>query len=200
MRLWRAVTVAASAVLLIPCVAQAQSRYPFSIQGSGLYARVLGDAYESIDLLNGYGFELQGRWTPGALSFGAGYQRTNHSAESGEWTLSGAFFEPRFVIDVKSDRFAPYVSGRFSVLHLDGTKDELSASTSGINLNLGGGLLLSLGQAGGGRSNLDIGATYGYTRFGDFTLAQGGGAETLESLGSGKNIVIRIGLVIGLGK
>jgi hypothetical protein len=200
MRLWRAVTVAASSVLLIPSVAVAQSRYPFSIQGSGLYARVLGDAYEAIDLLNGYGFEVQGRWTPGALSFGAGYQRTNHAADTGDWTLSGIFIEPRFVIDVKSDRFAPYVSGRFSVLHLDGTQDAVSSSTSGVNLNVGGGLLVSLGQAGGGRANLDLGATYGYTRFGDLTLAQDGGAETLESLGSGKNIVIRIGFVIGLGK
>jgi hypothetical protein len=193
-------TVAASSVLAIASAADAQSRYPFSIQGSGLYARVLGDAYESIDLLNGYGFELQGRWTPGALSIGAGYQRTNHSADTGDWTLSGVFVEPRYVIAINSDRVAPYVSGRFSVLHLDGTQGELSASTSGVYLNVGGGLLVSLGQAGGGRANLDLGASFGYTRFGDLTLEQGGGAETVESLGSGKNIVIRIGLVIGLGK
>jgi hypothetical protein len=200
MRLWRACTVAASTVLLASGVAGAQSRYPFSIQGSGLYARVLGDAYESIDLLNGYGFEVQGRWTPGALSLGAGYQRTNHSAEEGDWTLSGAFVEPRLVIAVKSDQFAPYISGRFSILHLDGTSGELSASTSGVNLNVGGGLLLSLGQFGGGRANLDLGATYGFTRFGDYTLSQDGGSESQGTLGNGTNIVIRVGLVIGLGK
>ena len=200
MRLWRACTVAATTLLFLPGVSDAQSRYPFSIQGSGLYARVLGDAYESIELFNGYGYELQGRWTPGAWSLGAGYQRTNHSAGTGEWTLSGFFFEPRYVIAVNSDRVAPYVSGRFSVLNLDGSNEELSAYTSGVNLNAGGGLLMSLGQLGGGRANLDFGATYGFTRFGDYTLEQGGGSETIGKLGNGQNIVIRIGLVIGLGK
>ena len=196
----RGVAAGVAALLVLPAGAGGQSRYKLSVQGSGLYANVTGDAYRAIDLSSGVGFELQARVTPGAWSVGAGYQRTSHSAARGDWTLSGPFVEPRYVVDVGSDLLAPYVSGRFSVLKLDGSYRDVSASSSGVTLNAGGGVLVSLNQLGVARRvNVDLGATYGYTRFGDYTQSSGGQSVSSASLGAGQNVVLRVGLAVGLG-
>ncbi|MFL5513712.1 MAG: hypothetical protein ACJ8CN_14910, partial [Gemmatimonadales bacterium] len=54
----------------------AQSAQAVSIQVSGLYNAVFGDVFET--LKNGFGGEAQLRYTPGALSFGLGFQYTVH--------------------------------------------------------------------------------------------------------------------------
>jgi hypothetical protein len=90
---------------------------------------------------------------------------------------------------------APYVSGRFSLLKVGFSGGDLSLSSTFIQLNGGGGLLVRLGP----RLNLDVGATFGYNRLGHGTLTSkfSGTAIPVES-SSGSNVVIRLGLAIGL--
>ena len=63
-------------------------------------------------------------------------------------------------------------------------------------MNGGGGLLYRLGP----RFNLDIGATFGYNRLGSGTFSREstGGSIPVDS-DSGSNLVVRLGLAVGLG-
>jgi hypothetical protein len=160
--------------------ATAQSAQAFSIQGSGLFIGFGGSAYS--DMSAGKGFEGQVRYTSGAMSLGVGYQYTRHTmeGEEGHMNNSGAFIEPRYVFSTSSPTLAPYLSARLGLLRMSGIMPE---NSNGGTVNLGGGILARLTS----RTNLDFGATYGYTRF------SGGIA------GSGSDLVLRAGLAIGLG-
>ena len=174
---------------------EAQSAQPFSLQASGLINGVFGDVFTG--LKDGLGAEAQFRYTPGALSVGAGFQYTVHKLEgrTDDAQLYGGFIEPRHRIHVGSNVVAPYVSARFSVLKVGFTGGDLSLSSTFIQLNGGGGVLFRLGP----RLNLDSGATFGYNRLGNGTLTSkvNGTAVPVQS-SSGSNIVIRLGLAIGL--
>jgi len=196
--------VAVGALVLSAADAAAQTAQQISIQVSGIYASLFGDAYEGVD--NGIGGEAQLRFTPSAFSIGAGGQYTRHGVEGLDEDLSlmGVFLEPRFVIPVGSNYFAPYVSGRLSLLRQSISVDansgfcvgKLSGSTTGVTANGGGGLLVRLGS----RLNLDAGATYGYTRFGEGTIRCESTGDRLEfPSGNGSNVIVRVGLAIGLG-
>jgi len=180
--------------------AAAQTAQRFSVQASGLYMNLFGDAFDGIE--RGLGGEAQLRFTPSALSIGAGFQYTDHNTveipgTSSTFHLYGGFLEPRYVIDVGSQTVAPYVSARFSILfqeskEVSGTAQEFETSATGLTLNGGGGVLFRLGP----RLNLDLGSTFGYTRFGDYES----GGETFDDTDtSGSNVVVRIGLALGLG-
>ncbi len=177
-----------------PGLARAQSAQAVSLQASGLYNGVFGDVF--VGLEDGFGGEAQIRYTPGAMSFGAGFQFTSHSIEGEDekFRLYGGFFEPRYRIRTASPTVAPYLSARFSVLKV-GFSDERSLSSTFIQLNGGGGLLFRLGS----RINLDAGATYGYNRLGAGTLEVPGVGEFDIESDSGSNIVVRLGLAFGLG-
>jgi len=206
MRWW---ATAAGAVAVSAGDVTAQSAQPISLQVSGLYASLFGDDYEGIG--KGLGGEAQLRFTPGALSVGVGGQYTRHDFTvtvpsvgdfDGNLSLAGAFIEPRFVIATGSNLVAPYISARLSLLHQGISVDfpacgEVSGSATGTTVNGGGGLLVRLTS----RMNLDAGATYGYTQFGEATIKCESTGEELGELakGSGTNIVVRIGLAIGLG-
>lgn len=198
------------AVCVAASTAEAQAGQRFSIQGSALYADLNGDAFEGLDA--GPGFEAQVRYnfqTRIPFSIGIGYQRTMHGfAESGledlDMTLSGVFLEPRVVINTGSERVAPYLSARFSRLTervdetIEDTQVELEAS--GFTANFGGGLLFNLTP----NINLDAGATFGYTNFGDLELKLDGvtippGPDEDADGGSGTGFVLRVGLIIGFG-
>jgi hypothetical protein len=176
---------------------QAQSAHPVSLQGSGLFVVVLGEVFAGLE--NGLGAEAQVRYTPSALSVGAGFQYTSHDVKnrSENIRLYGGFIEPRYRIHAGSNVVAPYVSGRFSLLKVGFSGGDLSLSSSYIQINGGGGLLFRLGP----RINLDVGATYGYDRLGSGTLTDEltGDRQPLGS-SSGSNLVLRSGLVIGLGR
>ena len=175
----------------------AQSAQAVSIQGSILFNGVFGNVFTG--LLDGVGAEAQVRYTPSAFSIGAGFQYTAHELEdrSEDARLYGGFVEPRYRIHAGSNVVAPYVSARFALLKVGFSGGDLSLSSSFLQLNGGGGLLVRLGS----RLNLDVGATYGYNRLGDGTLtsATGGGSLPVES-GSGSNVVARLGLALGLGR
>jgi opacity protein-like surface antigen len=163
----------------------------------------MGDAYEG--LKSGPGLEAQFRITPSVWSFGFGVQGSAHSFDdvdlgNEDVTLAGLFFEPRRVLDVGSGRVAPYVSARLAYLRqsldidVEGTK--VSASASGAQINGGGGVLVRLSP----RVNLDLGATYGYIRFGDVEVdVEGFGSTKVDGTsGNGSNLVLRAGFAIGL--
>ena len=177
--------------------AAAQTAQRFSVQASGLYAKLYGDAFEGVG--RGLGGEAQLRYTPGALSIGGGFQYTDHDTPEAGATfhLYGGFLEPRYVIDIGSSTASPYVSTRFSILSQKitrpgGTGQEIETSATGVTLNGGGGVLFRLGS----RVNLDVGSTFGYTHFED---AETEGTTNPNTSASGSNIVVRIGLALGLG-
>ena len=174
---------------------QAQSAQAFSLQVSGLVNGVFGDVFTGLQ--DGLGGEAQFRYTPGALSVGAGFQFTSHQIEGRmeDAQLYGGFIEPRYRIHAGSNVVAPYVSARVSVLKVGFSEGDLSLSSIFMQLNGGGGILIRLAP----RLNLDFGATFGYNRLGSGTLTSesSGTAVPVES-SSGSNVVVRLGLAIGL--
>lgn len=174
----------------------AQSAQPLSLQGSGLFNGVFGNVFTGLE--DGIGGEVQLRYTPSALSVGAGFQYTTHELKgrSDNARLYGGFVEPRYRIHAGSNVLAPYLSARFSLLKVGFSGGDLSLSSSFIQLNGGGGLLYRLGP----RINLDLGATYGYNRLGGGTLtSESAGSSVPVESSSGSNIMVRLGLAIGLG-
>jgi hypothetical protein len=174
---------------------EAQSAQPFSLQASALVNGVFGDVFTGLQ--DGLGGEAQFRYTPGALSVGAGFQFTVHEVEgrTEDVWLYGGFIEPRHRIHVGSNVVAPYVSARLSLLKVSFSGGDLSLSSTFIQLNGGGGILARLGP----RLNLDAGATFGYNRLGNGTLtSESSGTSVPVESSSGSNVVIRLGLAIGL--
>jgi hypothetical protein len=205
----------AIALVVVANSGRAQTSQKISIQGSGLVAALFGDAFG--DIKDGFGGELQLRYTPGKWSFGGGVQYTSHGVSEdvenvfSKVTLTGVFFEPRYVIDVGSSSYAPYLSGRFALSKMkfelnedfvndfEGFSFELS-EPAGPTINGGGGVLIRLGN----RANLDLGVTFGYTKFKNIRLrvVDDSGTEVSNDVfevGSGMNAVVRLGLAFGLG-
>lgn len=199
-----------ASVLLAICTAplQAQSAQRVSVQLSGLSVGTYGNAYEGLE--PGAGIEGQLRFTPGVWSLGVGGQRSSHGSSDALFSdqqvvLQGIFIEPRRVIDIGSSKVAPYVSARGSWLQQsidfslsDGLQVvNVTAKASGAQLNGGGGMLVRLSP----RVNLDLGATFGIIRFGDVLVdIPGIGQQTVTgSSGTGQNLVLRLGVAIGLG-
>ena len=211
-----------TAVVAVACITSpvaAQSAQRWSLQASGLYVGVFGNAYEG--LKSGAGGEFQVRVTPSLWSYGAGLQYSSHGLDkvsNYSVSLSGVFFEPRRVFDIGSAKVAPYISARLAYLQLSADLGEYiqrvvssepavalsvqrranaTLSASGFQGNIGGGFLTRLSP----RVNLDLGATLGVIRFGKATVKSG--SQTIgtsgQSSGTGQNLVVRAGLAIGLG-
>jgi hypothetical protein len=212
LRVLAGVCGAAALTCLSAAPVAAQTAQPISLQLSALYEGLSGDAFE--DVRPGAGFEAQLRYTRGAWSVGLGYQAVRHRYRycalptsgggciaqiDGRITGSGIFFEPRYVFDAGSDLFAPYVSGRFSIVRQSDRGDPLfDFSVTGSSANGGGGLLFRVTP----RVNFDAGATFGYTRFGSYrAVDKATGEEFSGSTGgqSGSNFVVRVGVAIGIG-
>lgn len=183
-------------VSALPRGAHAQSAQPISLQASGLYNAVFGNLFRQMQ--DGLGVEAQIRYTPGALSIGAGFQYTNHdfAGHPEQARLYGGFIEPRYRIHAGSNVAAPYLAVRFALLKVGISGGDLSLSSNFIQLNGGGGLLVRLGP----RTNLDLGATYGYDRVssGELRSASSGGSFPVEA-SSGVNLMVRLGLAVGIG-
>jgi hypothetical protein len=192
----RLALIALVAGLLRSEAIEAQSAQAISLQFSGLYNGVFGNVFTGLQ--DGIGVEGQIRYTPGALSIGAGFQYTTHGLENRmeDTRLYGGFVEPRYRIHTGSNVAAPYLSARFSLLKVGFSGGDLSLSSNFIQLNGGGGVLYRIGP----RLNLDFGATYGYNRLGSGTLTResNGSAVPIES-SSGSNVVVRFGFALGLG-
>ena len=175
---------------------EAQSAQSISLQASALFNGVFGNVFTGLQ--DGFGGEAQIRFTPGALSVGAGFQYTTHGIEVRDENarLYGGFIEPRYRIRTGSNVLAPYVSTRFSLLKVGFSGGDLSLSSNFIQINGGGGLLYRIGS----QLNLDLGATYGYNRLGRGTLRDRlSGTDVPVEPSSGSNIIVRFGMAIGLG-
>lgn len=189
----------AAIALVLPAMLTAQSAQRFSAQGSVLHVSPSGDVYEGLS--SGMGFEAQARYTHSALSLGAGYQSSSHDLDLEEFgtetvTISGVFLEPRYVIDIGKANMAPYVAGRLAFLTQKADFEGVEVRASGTQINVGGGVLVRVSP----RINVDIGLTYGAIDFDDFEAEFEGDVFVIEeSGGSGKNLVLRAGLAIGLG-
>jgi hypothetical protein len=185
-----------AAAALLTGELEAQSAQAISLQASGLYNGVFGNVFDG--LRDGLGAEAQIRYTPSAFSVGAGFQYTVHGIDnrSEDFELYGGFVEPRYRIHTGSNVLAPYVSARFSLLKVGFTGGDLSVTSNFIQLNGGGGMLYRLGP----RFNLDLGATYGYNRLGGGTLTRKtSGISSEFDSSSGSNVVVRLGIAVGLG-
>ncbi len=188
------------ASLVAPRLLAAQSAQRWAIQGSGIGVVPGGTAYEGLS--SGFGAEAQVRFTPSAFSVGAGFQYSSHDLEFDDGSketvgLSGGFLEPRYVIDVRSGKLAPYLSARLAILSQKATVEDFDLSATGFQINGGGGMLVRVSH----RINLDFGVTFGRIHFEDVVIQSGGQTfEVTGSSGSGTNLVLRIGAAIGLGR
>ena len=169
----------------------AQTGQRFSLQVSGLGSAPFGGGLASMSL--GPGAEVQIRYNPSAFSVGLGVDATFHSVDGTETdvTLTGGFIEPRYVIFVGSETVAPYISARAAVSQTEVQIDEGTATATGYTLNGGGGLLFVLGS----RTNIDVGATLGFK---DVGIAEFPVSGTFD-LGTGANLILRLGIAFGLG-
>ncbi len=176
----------------IPLGASAQSAQLMSLQVSGLGAIPFGGGLSSVT--SGFGWEAQLRVNPSAFSIGAGVEQTFHgvTAVTGrDIILLGGFVEPRYVVDIGSDAVVLYLSARAALSQLKLQQGTFESTGTGYTLNGGGGLLFPLGE----RVNLDVGATMGYKDLGIVDVPSG---QTFD-LGTGANVVWRVGLAIGIG-
>lgn len=220
--------------VLAPSSLDGQSRQRFSVQVSGIGNILFGEPETQSQInfgapASGGGAEVQLRFTPSAFSFGVGFQASLHGAETAplptgsgivqesdqNFTLTGVFFEPRYVLGVSGNR-AFYLSGRIALSRIDGDNEvqgfdcegdpfcdnpvpveiDVEGSATGFTLNGGGGVLFALSD----RVNLDLGATVGLKDFGELDLVVAGlPGGTTGDLGSFTNVVVRLGLAIGLG-
>ncbi len=194
--------VLATAVVLVAVVgaapATAQSAQRWSLQGSALVVVPSGSAYDGLN--SGVGAEVQARYTPSALSWGFGVQYSSHGLDVPGFdervSLAGPFVEPRYVLDVGRSTFAPYLAARLAYLQQRLEVEGVKATAGGGQVNVGGGVLLRLSP----RLNMDLGATYGLINFGDVELSAGGQTVKVDGTsGSGQNLVLRVGLAVGLG-
>jgi len=179
------------AVGLLPAIALAQSAQPYSLQFSGLGSVPFGGGLTTVQ--PGPGWEAQLRYNPSAVSLGVGVEQTFHDVEgfaNRTVTLLGGFFEPRYVVDVGSDAAAPYLAGRIAVSSISIEEGASSATATGFTLNGGGGVLVRMGS----RTNLDLGASVGYKKLGEADLG-----NSVYDMGNGANLIVRVGLAIGLG-
>ncbi len=129
------------------------------------------------------GWELQGRYTFGRISIGAGYQHSTVfklAAADLTGTLSVGFLEPRVVVVVLAQRMAPYLAARigYGALLIRGTPSSRQES---FTYGGGAGVLIAVVP----RVALDLGGQYFVANFGS------GGGSAGYLLG-------RVGLAIGL--
>lgn len=150
----RCATVLTVSLLSAPCAIRAQSAQPWSVQASFLAAsQKIGD-----EAVNGSGFEVMVRYTPAVWSVGAGFQTSVHESGDDKITISGGFLEPRWAVDVGSDRVAPYLAGRLAILRATTQlgSEGLEVTSSGNAFGAGAGLLIRATS----RINVDIGAAF----------------------------------------
>lgn len=149
--LWTRCLVVTAALGVSGLPLHAQSAQSWSVQGSLLAAN------QSLNgkLISGIGFEGQLRFTPSVWSVGAGVQYSSHSSNGETLNLSGLFVEPRYALDVGSDRFAPYLAGRIALLHESSNLNNApNVSSNGFAFGGGAGFLIRASKT----VNFDFGA------------------------------------------
>mgnify|MGYP001256872641 CR=1 FL=1 len=180
------VSIAVSfAVLVFASHAHAQTAQRWSIQLSALGVELTSVTND--ELRFGGGIEFQGRYNPGALSIGFGFQTTRHTLENQllardvTVTYTGGFVEPRLILGSIGDFAALYGSVRFMSLSAKFDVAGGETKVEGAAISGGGGLLIRLTS----RLNAEVGATAGKEYYN-------------RDAGDGTTIVTRFGLAYGL--
>ena len=191
-----AILVAVTLAIAVPAAnGAAQSAQPWSIQASALAAsqQIGGSA------ISGFGFEGQLRYTPASLwSLGGGVQYSSHPSGNEKINIVGGFLEPRYAIDIGSDKVAPYLAARLAFLHESSTLDVdpgvvvtlVEFSSSGSAFGAGAGVLFRATS----RINVDIGAAFVRQSFSSAT--SGGSTANFSSF---TGYVAKAGLSLGFG-
>jgi opacity protein-like surface antigen len=177
-------------ILTLAPNAEAQSRQPWSVQGSVLYtAQDLGG---NAGTIGGVGVEAQLRRTMPKWSLGAGVQYSTHSSGPDDLSLTGFFVEPRFVIPVTGP-LNPYLAGRLAFLRgsLDAGGLEGSGSSSGLAFGAGAGVIYGLTR----RVNFDLGGAVLRQSLGNITLDDS--QQTELEFPSFFGYVVKAGLSVG---
>ena len=193
--MWRVVKHVIAAIALMTATAlpaHAQTASPISLQLSGLWSIPFSGRLSNVS--NGPGFEAQIRYNPSLFSLGIGGEISWHDVPTTNRSvrLSGLFIEPRYVLQTSSDKVAPYISGRVAISQTRLAVARRSGTATGFTANAGGGLIIVLGSS----VNLDLGATIGAKGLGTATVDDT--TPTVWDLGSGTNVILRVGLAIGL--
>jgi opacity protein-like surface antigen len=177
------VGLAIAALALAPLGAAAQSRQPWSVQASGEWVfptKDYGDVLQSGTTL---GWELQGRYTFGRFSLGAGYQRsTVFKSDEADLTgtLSLGFVEPRYVVAILGERAAPYVAARLGYGALL-IRETPRVTENSFTYGAGAGVMIAVTP----RVTIDVG--------GQYFLADFGGSG-----GTAGYFLARLGVAVGL--
>jgi hypothetical protein len=179
----------------------AQTHRRFSLQTSAIYVLLSGDsAFSSTS--SGLGGEAQLRLNISSISIGGGVQFSRHTStglgnveSEVPISLLGAFLEPRCVLPGNSNVYAAYLSARIAYFQQQ-YSSRVDATAGGSQFNVGGGVLVSATR----NVNIDLGLTTGAMRFGGFHVPAGSGHSEYDVLAqSGRNLVLRAGVAIGLG-
>jgi hypothetical protein len=165
--------------------ATAQTARPFSAQASMFWTAQRITATTA----NGFGTEVQARYSRGVGSIGLGYQYTKHVAGQDEVKVSGVFIEPRYTLFVGSPRVIPYLAGRLARLR---QTNNFASSSNGYAAGGGGGVIFTLSD----RVNLDFGAALLRQSMEDATLPSG----LRFNFGSFTGYAAKAGLSIGFGR
>jgi hypothetical protein len=153
---------------LFVCPLRAQSAQPFSLQLAALFTTIR--ASNNGSSVAGAGIEPQLRYNRllasekfGALSIGIGGQYTTHTKVQDKLTITGLFFEPRWVPATGSSRMFPYLSARLALLHVNGDfQFAQGGSSGGSGIGAGGGVAVRLTRI----ANLDAGVQLVQQTFG----------------------------------
>jgi hypothetical protein len=170
----------------------AQTGSRISLQISALASAPFGGGLSEVSA--GAGFEAQVRYNPGAFGVGVGFEYSSHSLGGTDRSirLTGAFAEPRYVLDSGSDTYAPYLSARLAVSQVRFEVEGLTDNASGFTANVGGGLLF-VARPG---MNFDLGFSVGAKDLGSASIPTD--PVSIFALGSGLNVILRVGFAIGL--
>jgi opacity protein-like surface antigen len=163
---WR-VLAGALVVLGLPAGVVAQSREFVSVQGSGAVVFPTKDYGEGLESGAKLGFEAQVRFTFSRFSVGVGYQdsevfKGDPDVADLNASIVAGFVEPRYVVAVLGDRFAPYVAARLGYGSLQ-VRGDVERSEDSFTYGAGGGVMIAIVP----RLSADLGAQYFRADFGD---------------------------------
>ncbi len=155
----------ATALLLVPSIAVAQSATPISVQISGM---IIGSGNLGVDQNFGsqgtrLGFEGQVRYTKARWSVGAGFEQStvlkgdDQTNQPVSLRLRVLFVEPRYVVHTLGNNAAIYLAARVGQGTLSLAPDRVNAgSEHHAALGGGAGVLVRLTD----RVALDVGSQY----------------------------------------
>ena len=179
----------------VPALAQSSTRV--SVEVSGGYLLLGGDAFAATD--DGMGFEAQLRLGfRGGSGLGIGYYRSKHSVPAlpEDIAMSSVFADVRYYLPVES-RLRPYVAARLGLMQ-KGTEvlipftGPVEGKARGTLVGAGAGLSYMVTSA----IDVMLAAGYDLTFFGDSDYQ---GERFSDTSANGSVLGVRLGVSVGFG-